>query len=478
MKNTIFFFMLLFCIHFVNAIQTDTVNIRIFPSSDDYTTLKKAMENNTDSPLKITLSKGIYYMPQSISTSRNQIEIYFEKGAKMVFNNSNDSGFVVLNDNFILDGAYLQGSGQPAKDLYSGFGILLKGVSNCTIKNSVFDKISGIGILVYPKNETIGSSFNKIIKNQFINPVFDMGGKSDESAILIGYSGKGYMHSNNEVRNNKVDCGYKLKIGIGLIGHGANNIFANNDVSNCRSYGILVYESIYNDTSLYGNKVWNNIVKNIGEINDQKTVKGMGIYFMKSYNSEVVGNKVYNTMNNSDETESLGPGAISLSLSQNSLIKDNFIDGSYMYGIVTDYSFGTKILNNTVQNIRKSGAYFINENDIVVSENIFRNIGQVVLKGYFENTSLPFILDQLVTNEYKYKQTGWNFMITGNKFYTDKDILYFTGTTAEQVKGNIVNEIGNNTFENNTIFNNIKPIKDLVVFKQEKTGTNKIQNNK
>jgi hypothetical protein len=238
-----------------------------------------------------------------------------------------------------------------------------------------------------------------------------------------------------------------------------------------------MYESKDKDTTLYNNLIKNNIICNIGEVNPKKTVKGMGIYLMKCSTSIVTGNRVYNTLRNSDETETLGAGAISISLSPNTIVSNNFVDGSYMYGLVSDYSFGSKFIKNTVQNTRKSGAYFMNMNDILVTGNTFKNIGAVVLRGYFEDTSLPYIKEQMSINKYKNINTGNNFRIVNNKFFTDKDVLYFIGTLGDK-DGKFINKIRNNLVENNQIIGNPKKQEELIHFRQEVSGSNNIRNNK
>ena len=221
-------------------------------------------------------------------------------------------------------------------------------------------------------------------------------------------------------------------------------------------------------------------MKNVGEVGTRTTVKGMGIYLMKSKNSRVFGNVVLNKLRNSDQTETLGSGAISISISTNTLVENNTIDGSYMYGLVSDYSFGSFFRNNTISNTRKSGAYFINMNNAEVSGNIFKNIGATAIKGYFETTKLPYILNSrhtLNTDTYKNIDTGNNFKIIGNKFYTNKDVLYFEGTPVGKTRP-YGNKIKNNIIENNEVIGATKKQENLFHFRQEVSGSNKIRNNK
>ncbi|MCG7280438.1 right-handed parallel beta-helix repeat-containing protein [Chryseobacterium taklimakanense] len=416
--------------------------------------------------MKISVAKGNYKISQNISTTRTNTVVVFDKNAVLNFKNI-ISGFTVVHDGFVLKSAHIIGNGISAKDFYTGYGVLLNGVSFCRIENCIFQGVSGNNILLYPAGNR-GCNNNVITNNKFLKPAFDLGANGDESVIMLGYSGYDYHHNNNLIDKNTIDCAGTLKIGIGIIGHGKNNKILQNTISNCRNYGVVAYESKDKDTSLVATHIEENIISNIGEISPKKTVKGMGIYLMKSINSFVTKNKIYNTLLNSDQTESLGAGAISISGSPGTKVNGNFIDGSFMYGIVSDYSFGSSFKNNTLQNIRKSGAYFINMNDVLISENTFKNIGEVVLKGYFENTSLPYIQEQMRSDKYKNIDTGRNFKITDNTFETDKDLLFFNGTPADPAKKYPGNIIQNNIFENNRIIGNSRSIQQTVNFRNAK----------
>lgn len=473
----IFLFLFISITTFAQVQDTITVTISKRDTKNDTKIFQDALNKKEGKALKILVKKGLYNVDSNLSTSRSNTSIVFEKGAAIYFSSNISSGFAILHDNFSLYQAYIKGNGVSAKDFYTGYGVLLNGVSGCIIKESTFENISGNNILFYPKSNVIGCSNNKIIGNIFIKPVFDLGSNGDESAIMLGYSGEGYKHNDNIVKDNVIDCDYKLKIGLGMISHGKNNLFENNKINNCRNYGIVVYESKDKDSTLSNNIVKLNTIHNIGEVSPKKTVKGMGIYLMKSYNSKVIGNKIYNTLINSDKSETLGAGAISISGSPNTIVDSNLIDGSYMYGIVSDYSFGSDFSNNTIKNIRRSGAYFINMSDITISNNKFENIGEVVLKGYFENTSLEYIKNQMRTETYKNRDTGNGFKIKDNQFYTDKDILYFVGTDPDIKSKYLGNKIKNNIVENNFIYGNSKTQDNLIFFRKEIEGTNIIKNN-
>ena len=81
------------------------------------------------------------------------------------------------------------------------------------------------------------------------------------------------------------------------------------------------------------------------------------------------------------------------------------------------------------------------------------------------------------TSKYKYIETGNNFKIIGNKFYTNKDVLYFEGTPVGKTRP-YGNKIKNNIIENNEVIGATKKQENLFHFRQEVSGSNKIRNNK
>lgn len=442
-------------------------------ANDDTKLFQNALNQRGGKFLKILVKKGNYYIDNTLTTTRPHTSVIFNKGSIINFTNNKNTGFFVRNDNFKLYNAYIKGNGKSALDFYTGFAVLLNGVSGCDISNNTFDNVSGNGILFMPNSQQKGCSNNMIRNNKFINHIFNISKNGDESAIMLGYSGKNYMHNENLIENNTIDGNDVLKVGIGFIAHGNNNIIKNNKISNCIAYGIVSYESDTDGKTMNYTKILDNEIRNIGEIGQRITFKGMGIYLMTSNNATISKNRVYNTLRNSDKSETLAPGAISVSLSPGANVSDNYIDGSGMYGIATDYSFGSSFVNNTIQNIKKSGAYFMNINDIVVSGNIFKNINEVVIKGYFENTSLPYIIEQLRDSKYKNINTGNNFKIINNKFYSSKAILYFESSDISR-KNYPINIIGNNIVENNEIIGNSKMQSDLFFIRQKKEANNNI----
>lgn len=455
--------------------QQDLEEIKITPGKNDYFAIQQALAHNKSEYLKIILD-GKFVIDKTLVSKRNNTTIEFTKGSQITMTSRDQGILLVLNNNCTVQNGRFIGNGQSTTNFYTGFGVQLSDTENSKVINCSFEKISGIPIfLSFGKK----GCKNSLIKgNRISQPAMYIKEIGDEAGILLGYSGNDYFHENNIITLNEVDGNNVLKIGIGIIGHGKNNTFSSNKVSNCLNYGIISYESTYTDISLTDTKILDNEIRNIGEVGNKLTVKGMGIYLMKSMNSEVRGNKVYNTLRNSDQTESLGAGAIAVSCAINAKVDNNFIDGSYMYGFVNDYSFNSSFTSNFVKNTRRSGALFVNVNDVSVSRNHFENIGEVVFKGRFENTGLQYIKDQWKIKTYLDQSTGKNIKIENNNIVSDKDLLFFKGTSRNEQ--DIENRIKNNTFVNNTIkrSSGVPVTNESVAFREVDGNTNISRNNK
>ena len=430
--------------------KQDTTYVDIKSSKNSFFEIQNKLGEQTLGVLKIRLS-GKFYLGKSLISKRKNVVLSFNKGAKIIFTSSVQTGFLIKHDNISVINGQFEGNGVSSNTFYSGYGIFLYGVKNCVIKNNTFNKISGINIYLGPNDKNQGCKNNLIEKNRIYDPRFYFAQKgTDEAGILLGYSGYGYAHKNNTIRNNYIDGNNVLKIGTGIIGHGSGNIFEANTIKNCLNYGVVCYESQATDVSLSNNKVLYNVIENIGEIGNRTTVKGMGIYLMKSHNSSIIGNKVCNTLRNSDKTETLGAGAISTSGSLNVTVSKNEIVGSNMYGYTNDYGFNSTFADNTIANVRKSAIYLINVSNIIVSNNKISSVGEVVLKGYFENTALPYIKNQWKTDLVLNKVTGKGILIRRNKIYSNNQLLYFRGTKKEEL--GIDNAIGQNEFTDNEVY--------------------------
>lgn len=453
----------------------EILKIVVKPGANDFQAIQNAMDNNTSKNLTIILD-GNFVVNQTLVSKKNNTTIEFTKGSQIT-TTSNENGILLfIHNNCVVQNGKFIGNGKSATTYYTGFGVQLADTDNCKVINCSFENISGLSIfLSYSKK----GCKNSLIKGNHISkPAMYMKEIGDEAGIMLGYSGDGYFHENNLITLNEIDGNNVLKIGAGIIGHGKNNTFSLNKISNCLNYGIISYESVYTDISLTGSKILDNEIRNIGETGNRLTVKGMGIYLMKSMNSLVKGNKVYNTLRNSDKSESLPAGAISTSGSVNTTVENNIIDGSYMYGFVNDYSFNSNFNSNFVKNTRRSGAYFVNVNDVTVRDNHFENIGEVVFKGYFENTGLQYIKDQWKIKNYLNQSTGSNIRIENNYIVSDKDLLFFRGTGKKEKQ--LENKIKNNTFVNNIIkrSSGISVTDESIAFREVDGNTNVISNNK
>lgn len=457
----------------------DTLTINLGPTNTKYdnSAFQSAMNIKAGNNLKINFKKGIYTLNKALVTTRPHTFLNFERGSVIQFTDEKSSGFLVQHDYFTLSNVHIKGNNRSSSNFYEGYGVMVNGASYCRIFGNTFDGISGNNIFLYPSSSGRGCNYNIIKGNYFKNPAFNVSRNGDESAILLGYSGANYSHDNNIIANNIIDGNNILKIGIGIVGHGKDNLINNNRIANVSAYGIISYESQNLGNTLFNTTIICNEISNVGETGLKKTVKGMGIYLMSSTKSIVSRNIIYNSLRNSDETETLGAGAISVSLSPHVIVENNIIDVSYIYGIVSDYSFGSCFVDNTISNTRKSAMYFINMNDVAVRGNVFRKMTAVAIKGYFESTSLPYIQEQMVSDRYKNIETGNNFVISGNKFYTDSDVLFFTGNRENIFKKYPGNLIKNNIFEKNTIIGSNKKPEELVFFRNAVSGSNKIKNN-
>lgn len=411
------------------------------------------LSNNTGETIRIFVKRGNYRVNTPIKVRRSNVIIEFENGANIYFT-SNNAGIIVSGNNCQIKNGNFIGNGQSAKDIYNGFGILLAGADNAIISGNSFTNISGIPIFIARSASGKGSSNNIITYNTIKNNALIPRKDGDEAGILMGYSGNGYFHSNNKITYNTIEGNRKLNIGIGLIGHGKDNLISNNTIRNCLSYGIIAYESDYTEKSLYRTTVESNIIENIGRVDGVKTKKGMGIYLMKSQNSRVANNQIRNTLLGNDKSETLGSGAITLNGALNCIVTGNIIDKSNMYGITNAYSFNSKISGNKISDINKSAIYLINVADVEISLNEIRNVQELVFKGFFENTSLNYIKKTWKFSKYQNVNTGNNINILNNAITNSKRIISFTSTAAnsnykgQKYKGNV---LGNNRFSNNTI---------------------------
>ncbi|MDB5024602.1 MAG: hypothetical protein JWP78_2357 [Mucilaginibacter sp.] len=466
-------------IHKKNEIDTLVVNVRAYGAlgngtQDDYNAISQAL-SASQTPVKILFPAGNYLISKPLITTHEGIVFLFEKDAQIVIPDNKTGGIVLRNNNCSVINAHISGNGQSATLIKEGFGILLAGVSNCKVLNCSFKQISGINILLINQGKQ-GCSNCVINGNNISYPAFNRNIIQDASGIMLGYSGTGYFHTNNLISNNIIDANQTLAHGIALITHGMNNSIIKNHVKNCLRYGIVSYESNYENYTLMRTNIFHNVIENIGNPNGKSSPYGMGIYLMSSHNSIVKGNKVTNCLINTDNSETLPSGAIALNGSTFCTIDSNIVNYSHRYGIVCSMSFNSKITNNLIDSTSESGIYLINTNGNLIKNNVIRNVGNLSIKGFFESTAKPNLSANMTLKKYKNLSTGQGIEITKNKIYSNSaHIIYMTGEDADVKSNNPGNEIKSISIHDNTFIGNT----DVTSIQLNKTkGTlNKVTHN-
>jgi hypothetical protein len=460
-----------------------TKHINISPSKFDVNLNGDIIQKSLNIPkrsnqkLVLSLKSGTYHVSKILVISQPNTTIRFSPNSKIVFTSEENCGILMLADNCTIENGYFKGNGISSKNFYKGCGVFLSGVDHCKVKNCTFSDISGNNIILLPNSKDKGCSFNLIEGNQIRNPKFNLESGSDAAGILLGYSGRGYSHNFNIIKNNFIDGNNTLDLGIGIIGHGKGNLISNNKIMNLRSYGIISYVSKYAIESLSRTIIKNNEVKNIGEKYPDKTRKGMGIYVMGTYNAQILKNKVTNTLISRDKNETIGSGSISVSLSPFSLIDGNEINHSAMYGITSAYSFHSNFVNNKIKNVAKSGMYFVSMSDVLIENNILDSIGDSLFKGYFDDTSKPYIKEQGLAKIFQVKETGRNFIIRKNTLKTDNFLIDFK-LVEDSDSSKILTDSNAkpNVFEYNTLkrtsVSKVEEISDLFIVNTKKRHFN------
>ena len=430
------------------------LNVRSFGAigdgiHDDYSAIMRAMKSVSDHIYTVLIPAGSYLISRPLETYNDSTELLFEKGAKIIIKNNTTGSLIIRNNNCKVLNGYFQGNGISAKHIEDGFGILLFGVSDCTIKNCYFDKISGCNIYL-SYNKAQGCHYCSIIHNVIINPAGDPKIIRDVSGILIGYSGNGYFHTHNTVADNLIDGNESLADGIAIIAHGNDNTIINNSIRNCTRYGIIAYESSYVDSTLSRTYILHNTVENIGNKYGKPDPYGMGIYIMRSHYSVVSNNNVYNCLINTDNSETLPCGAIADNGSCFCAIDSNTIINSMKYGIDCAYAFNTSIIANKIDSTRLSGIFLINTNNNIIQGNTIKNVGEFGIKGYFDNLSKPSYVN-MGFKTFKDFSTGSHIKIKNNIISSlPKRAISLSGTKSNETNKNQDNLIQNISIQKNT----------------------------
>lgn len=431
-----------------------TINIKSFGAigdgiHDDYASITKALQSVQANSNTILIPKGNYLISKTLQTFHDGTKLTFEKGAKIIIKDNISGGVIILNNHCQVLNGYFQGPGISANSIYQGFGILLEAVIGCAIKNCYFNRISGCNIyLSFNKNK--GCDHCNILNNTIIRPAMDRKIIVDASGILVGYSGSDYFHTNNLIANNYIDGDETLAEGIAIIGHGSNNIIFNNHVKNCLRYGIIAYESSDVESTLTRTYITHNTVENIGDKKGKTNPYGMGIYIAQSHYSVVSHNKVYNCLINTDNTESLPPGAISNNGSCYCRIDSNKIKNSHKYGIACAYGFNTQLIGNNIDITYKSGIYLIVSNNNIVRANTLKNVKEAGIKGIFDNTAKPAYKTIGLLKKFQNCTTGHGIEISHNIIASSSGkAILLTGVGSDKPE-----EYANNPLENISIYNN------------------------
>lgn len=374
--------------------------------------------NKKGNVVQYVFASGNYIIESPILLSSSNLTLTGST-KNVVFKLKNQNGIVIKGSNIKINNIKFEGSNISAKDFYSGYAILLVGTQNVNISNNVFSRVSGNNIMALPAG-TRGCKDVKIIANTFKSPAYTstiIG--ADNSAILLGYSGIGYSHESILIESNRIDGGNVLNHGVGVLGHGKNIIVKNNTISNFLSYGVLFYETADDEFSLTNNSIIGNTITNIGEVGNKKTKKGMGIYLMKSHSTVIENNILDNVMRNSDKSETLASGAISINGGQNCTVVNNTILSSNMYGIVPAYAFNTIIESNKILQTARANLYFISCSDLVIQGNDFNSSSRDYIKGFLAHTSSQ---DGLPSNV-RGLDTGTDIAIKNNFFDNNMSTL-------------------------------------------------------
>lgn len=350
--------------------------------TDDTAAIQKALDSLPNGGIIRFPQNTTTIISDTLLTKGNNTSIIAEKS--IIKQIATDKGFFKLQHDYCsLRGGHLIGTGEVSVDIYSGFGVMAAGVKFPIIEQVKFERISGCAI--YLSNSGDRGVSNAIVQFNEIDGELnsDSPRSNDSTAILIGYSGNGYFHSNNHIRNNVVDGKKSYKIGMGIIGHGFENVFEENNIQNCLEYGIILYESHYQDYSLYKNSVINNNISNIGEVEGNTTNKGMGIYLQKSHETIIARNKLMNILQNDDQTETLMRAAIAVNGCSVVKISQNIVNVSNRTGIGLVNSYNSIIDDNTISNCNQFGIRLLNESITLIKGNATRNIARSAIYGVF-----------------------------------------------------------------------------------------------
>jgi hypothetical protein len=121
--------------------------------------------------------------------------------------------------------------------------------------------------------------------------------------------------------------------------------------------------------------------------------------------------------------------------------------------------------------------YFVSMSDVLIENNILDSIGDSLFKGYFDDTSKPYIKEQGLAKIFQVKETGRNFIIRKNTLKTDNFLIDFK-LVEDSDSSKILTDSNAkpNVFEYNTLkrtsVSKVEEISDLFIVNTKKRHFN------
>ncbi|MGF2140166.1 BppU family phage baseplate upper protein [Enterococcus innesii] len=350
--------------------------------TDDTAAIQKALDSLPNGGIIRFPQNTTTIISDTLLTKGNNTSIIAEKS--IIKQIATDKGFFKLQHDYCsFIGGHLIGNGNVSSDIYSGFGIMAIGTDHTIIEKVKFEKISGCSIFL-SRIGNRGCKNTLVQQNEIIGDLVEESNRRDDvAAILVGYSGTGYVHENIKINNNKIDGKFTYKIGIGVLGHGREFSIVDNKVSNCLDYGITLYETQYEDYTLYKNLIANNFVSGVGAKSGATTNKGMGIYLQKSHETIVTGNQISETLLNADDSETLMRAGLSINGCSVVKVSNNVIKKANRSGIGIVNAFDVSIDNNSLNECEQFGIRLLNTSMVSINGNSLISIKKNAIYGVF-----------------------------------------------------------------------------------------------
>ena len=314
----------------------------------DYSTIQEAIDSS-ENGTTIRIKPGSY--KEHLVIWNKTIDLVGEGDDVIIHGSGTGSVIEIFCDNVTLSGLTIRNEGE----VVNGNGAVIKGCSNITIVNCIFEQTYiGVSLLSHDGNLTDNCEIaNNICRD------------NDGDGIYLE-AGEGNLIESNTCSENK-------KIGIRLIG-GKGNVIRSNTL-NSNDGGILLVGS--NDTLVSGNEIRDTNEAVYLEDSSGNTITGnkcrdnwAGLYLVSSHNNSMVGNVCsrggYNgiylhrsndngILNNTCSRNDLG--GIYLSGSRNNIIGSNTCSYNRYHGIFQDdASTGNTVMDNSIRTKGKDGA--------------------------------------------------------------------------------------------------------------------------